>query len=322
MTIKFLSCLFSLLILLIPTGCAPSFLITPVSNTNALNEETLEPGQGLFPDKILVVNLSGTLQNNLSSGFLQASENPVSLFTQQLDLAANDSSIKAVLLRVNSPGGTVAASETLYQEILRFKSKTHKPVITYGQDLLASGAYYAACASDKIVAQPTSIVGSVGVIFHSVEISGAMSLVGVKDNTIKSGPMKDMASMFKPITPEEKAIMQDMVDDYFARFKGIVENARNLHNDKLAAVTDGRVFTGDKAVALGLIDQTGSLHDALNLAKSLANSPNAKVVTYKRPYGYSGSVYAQSPNPQQPQINLHLLPESTLQPGFFYIWNP
>ncbi|MGA2496490.1 MAG: signal peptide peptidase SppA [Tepidisphaeraceae bacterium] len=305
-------------------GCGmPSLLITPVSSSTDLKEEAIQPGRGMFPDKILLIELEGTILNTRTGGLLQAKENDVSLITQQLEKAANDPSVKVVVLRVNSPGGTVAASDTIYQEVLRFKKKTGRPVIAYGQDVMASGAYYVACAADQIMCQPTSIVGSVGVIFQSFDVSGTMNLIGVRSTAIKSGPMKDMGSPFKPLGDEEKVVMQGMVDDFFHRFKGLVGTSRKLEGARLDAVTDGRVFTGEKALAMGLVDRTGTLNDALDLARQLGKTPDAEVVLYKRPYGYSGSIYARAEQPAAQTLAVQLLPQATQLPtGFYYLWNP
>src|SRR5271155_1268381 len=165
--------LFSILSLI--GGCGtPSFLITPVSNPNELDEIVVQKGNGLFPDKIAIVEVEGLL-TNARGGLLQPGENPLSLFTQELDKAADDSAVKAVVLRVNSPGGTVSASDAMYTILKQFKEKTHKPVVASAQELDCSGAYYLSCGADKIVAQPTSLVGSIGVIFESYNIEGTMA---------------------------------------------------------------------------------------------------------------------------------------------------
>jgi protease-4 len=264
------------------------------------------------------------LLNARTGGFLQAQENDVSLFAQQLKKAQEDSSVKAIVLRINSPGGTVSASDLMYDEVKRFKQATNKPIVASAQDIAASGAYYVACSADKIVVQPTSVIGSIGVIFNTFDLSGTLDKVGARTNVIKSGPLKDMASPFKPMDDNERAVMQGMVNEYYARFKGIVKSNRKLDDTTLAAVSDGRVFTGLRAVELHLADQAGSLRDAIQTAKELSNSASAKVVLYKRPYGYSGSIYAHAQEePPKAQITeLNLIPKTFLPTGFYYLWNP
>jgi protease IV len=318
-------------------GCgAPSFLITPVANANTLEESEVQPGKGMFPDKVAIIEVEGMLANIKTGGLLQATENPVSKFTQQLEQAERDPKVKAVVLRVNSPGGTVTSSDTLYEMITRFRAKTHKPVVTSAQEVMASGGYYVACASDKIVVQPTSIVGSVGVIFETMQFKGTMDKLGITASSIKSGSLKDMGSPFRLMRPDEEQVMQQMVDEYFTKFVGVVRSRRPVteapssdlsmySKEGYAGIYSGRVWSGKKAVELGLADRTGLLSDALDLAKEMAHCPDAKVVLYTRPYGYGGSIYANSstPTPQANVLRLEI-PEATnlLPTGFYYLWRP
>lgn len=316
-----------LLPLALLSGCGtPSFLITPVSNSYELQELDVKPGSGWFSGKIAIIPLSGTLMNSKSGGLLTAQENPLSLFVQQLDRAAADDSVKAVVLRVNSPGGSVTCSDNMYDELMRFKQRTHKPVVASAQEVMASGAYYVSCASDKIVVDPTSIVGSIGVIFESFDVVGTMQKLGVESHAIKSAPLKDMGSPFTKLSPEARAVMQGMVDEYYARFKAIVQSHRHIGNsDVFSLVTDGQVFSGERAVKLGLADRTGELEDAIELARQLARAPGASVIMYKRPYGYEGSIYADTavPVPDAHEMNLNLPAASALLPtGFYYLWQP
>jgi protease-4 len=303
----------------------PSFLVTPVSSSTELREEVVQRGSGVFPSKIVIIEVEGMLLNTRSGGLLQPQENDVSLFAQQLDRAEHDPAVRAIVLRVNSPGGTVSASDSMYQTLLKFKERCHKPVVASTQDVSASGAYYVSCAADKIVAQPTSIVGSIGVIFNSFDVSETMSKIGVRSEAIKSGPLKDMGSPFKPLGQPERAVMQGMVDEFYARFKAIVKSNRHLDDATLTAVSDGRVFTGSRAVEVHLVDQLGYLPDAIELAKQLANAPGAETLLYKRPYGYGGSIYANS-SPTTPQANViqfNLSPAQAFLPtGFYYLWQP
>lgn len=320
----------TLVILAACTGCGiPSFLVTPVSSSTTLREHVVQPGKGWSPDeKIVIIEVEGLLLNARSGGFLQPTENEVSRFVQQLEKAEADEDVRAIVLRVNSPGGTVSASDTLYQRLIRFRQKSKKPVIASAQDVMASGGYYVALGADKIVVQPTSVVGSIGVIFNTFDFSGTLAKIGASSEAIKSGAFKDMGSPLKPLTDPERAVMQRMVDEYFVRFRDLVVARRGVTGDNLNLATDGRVFSGQNAVALGLADQVGFLEDAIDLAKKTANAPNAKVVLYKRPYGYSGSIYASSdaPKPQAgQQTNLVInLPASKafLPTGFYYLWEP
>jgi protease-4 len=160
-------------------GCGtPSFLITPVSHTQKLREMQVSGGSGR--DKIALIEVEGVLINARTGGFLQPTENKVSLFKEQLARAASDDKVKAVVLRVNSPGGTVTASDTMYEMLTRFRERTGKPVIASLQEVAASGGYYVACAADQIVASPTSVVGSIGVIFNTFDASRGLDKIGIR----------------------------------------------------------------------------------------------------------------------------------------------
>jgi protease-4 len=325
------------LLILCAMGCGtPSFLITPVANSNKLEELEVEPGHGWSGGKVAVIPVEGLLANVRSGGLLQPTENSLSLFTQELEKAEYDPAVKAVVLRVNSPGGTVSASDAMYELVKRFKAKTHKPVVASAQEVAASGAYYVSCAADKIVAQPTSLVGSIGVVFETMQFEGALDKLGITSEAIKSGSLKDMGSPFRALRPHERAIMQGMVDEYFTRFVGIVSGARPVTERPVADLSkyedltysgtySGRVFSGERARELGLVDRTGLLEDAIALAKTLAGAPGAAVVMYTRPYGYGGSIYATNdvPAPKANAMKLELPGASEFIPaGFYYLWMP
>jgi protease-4 len=325
------------LLLMFCPGCGtPSFLVTPVSSSNKLDEEEVQPGKGWAPGKIAIIPLEGMLANVKSGGLLQPTENTVSKFVQEMEEAEKDDSVKAVVLRVNSPGGTVTSSDTMYTVLQRFKEKTHKPVVASTQEVAASGAFYVSCAADKIVAAPTSVVGSIGVIFETMQFKGTLDKLGVTTAAIKSGSLKDMGSPFRAMKDDERVVMKEMVEEYFHRFVHIVadhrpvtekpvEDLTTYEKDGYAGLYSGRVFSGEQAVALGLVDQTGQLTDALDLARKLANAPDASAIMYRRPYGYGGSIYASSSTPE-PQANVLKLdlPESRvfLPGGFYYLWEP
>jgi protease-4 len=312
----------------------PSLLIKPVANTSELEEIDVQDAPrgsrfGGGGGKIAIVEVEGMLINARSGGGLLgfgAEENKLSLFTQQLEAAEKDSGVKAVVLRINSPGGTVTCSDTMYQMVKQFRARTKKPVVADMQEVAASGAYYVACACDQIVAHPTSVVGSIGVIFETFEVSGAMSKLGVTSTAIKSGELKDMGSPFKPLDPKARQVMQGLVDEYFARFVEVVRENRRISDDqKLRTLTDGRVFSGTQAAKLGLVDRTGLLTDAIDLARQLSGASAARAIMYKRPYGYSGSIYADTsiPPPRDDVMRLELPDSAMTRPtGFYYLWTP
>jgi protease-4 len=323
-------------VLILVGGCGtPSFLITPVANSNTLDEQELQSGSW-GGGKVVIIPVEGVLANAKVGGLLQPTENVLSIFTQELQKAADDSSVKAVVLRVNSPGGTVTASDAMYQLVKRFKARTGKPVVASAQEVAASGAYYVSCAADRIVAQPSSLVGSIGVIFETLEFEGTLQKIGVNAGAIKSGSLKDMGSPFRTMNPAERQVFQDMVEEDFAGFiKIVTDNRPNVEkpvDDLLqyekstyAGTFSGRVWSGRKAKELGLVDQLGLLEDAVTLAKTLANAPNAATVMYNRPYGYGGSIYASNtaPAPRAESLTLQFPGQSQIMPsGMYYLWQP
>jgi len=325
------------LLVSLSAGCgSPSFLLTPVANTNELSEDKVQAGHGFSPGKIVIIPIEGTLSNARSQGLLQPTENPMSLFAQQLAKAESDSSVKAIVLRVNSPGGTVTASDAIYQLIKRFKARTRIPVVAAAQEVAASGAYYVSCAADRIVAQPTSLVGSIGVIFEATQFEGTLQKLGIQIESVKSGSLKDMGSPFRALKPKEREVMQAMVEEDFARFIKIVTDNRPVKEHPVADLTDyekseyggtysGRVFSGERAKEMGLVDDLGLLEDAIDIARNLAHAKGAEVVMYVRPYGYGGSIYASNnvPAPRADVMKLEFPGTSPLLPaGLYYLWQP
>ena len=233
------------------------------------------------------------------------------------------------MLRVNSPGGTVTGSDTMYELIRRFRAKTGKPVVASIQEVGASGGYYVSLSADKIVAGPTSVVGSIGVIFNAFSFEGTLNKLGIKSEPIKSAALKDIGSPFHDISPAEQKVLQATVDEYFARFKTLVLTKRGLTDEAIIArATDGRVFSGTEAQKIGLIDQVGILEDAIDLARDLAHAKGARAVLYRKPFGPGGSVYASTdaPNPQMSSATKLELPlpesEMAIPLGFYYLWRP
>ena len=311
---------------LLLAGCsAPSFLITPVANTYTLEEIQVKEPTRPFADKIALIEVEGMLANAQRRRLVPGTGEQAQPLHPADGTGGEGPEGAPVVLRVNSPGGTVTCSDTMYQIIKKFREKTHKPVIACAQEVMASGAYYLSTACDQIVAQPTSVVGSVGVIFELFEVDQGLAKLGISANTIKSKPHKDIGSPFREMTPDERAILQATVDEYYHRFIGVVQAKCNITDQQiLAEATDGRVYSGDKAKEVGLVDRVGMLDDAIDLAKEMSKAKDASVVMYKRPYGYSGSIYAETevPQPQANVLNLPLPEAATLPRGFYYMWMP
>ncbi|NBC11501.1 MAG: signal peptide peptidase SppA [Planctomycetes bacterium] len=317
-----------LLLLIAPPACGP-MTITIGGPNRGIEETTVDDPRGHGGDKIAIIDISGLLINAEKPGLLQAGENPVSLLHEQLRHAAEDDDVKAIVLRLNTPGGGVTASDIMYGEVQRFRAVSGKPVVAMAMDVTASGGYYLACAADRIVAQPTSVVGSIGVIVQTVSIKPALQRWGVEAEAITSGPNKAAGSPLEVMTDEHRAVLRGLVDDFYARFVTVVREARpQIDGQQFDTVTDGRVMSGRRALAAGLVDEVGDIYDAAAAARALAGIDRAKLVVYHRPADYAPSPYAADPTASRggTQINLAQVNLSsdalTLPAGFYYLWRP
>ena len=318
-------------LLLLCVGCAPmSLLITPVPSSRALVEFEVERDNIWASKKVAIIDVEGTISGGRGTTLLGAMiDNPVSVFAEKLRKAAKDPQVKAVVLRVNSPGGGVTASEMMHAELLRFREKTGKPVVTSMLDLAASGGYYIACATDHIVAMRSTVTGSIGVIMITPDLSGTMSMIGARANVIKSAAMKDAGSPFRSMNAEDRAMFQGIIDSMYERFLEVVQEGRpDLAPDKLRTLADGSVYTSTQALQNGLVDEIGDLRHAVSVARNavgLGDEP-ITVVTYARPASYRPNLYAEVPGTVGTDVNLLKLDlGEALQgggPQFLYLWAP
>jgi protease-4 len=310
-------------------GCSRMrFVIDAVPAEDELTETAVLKEDGaIFASKVAIIDLTGLIADAESPGLIMPGENPVARFAEALHKAETDSAVKAVILRINSPGGTVTGSDVVYREVQHFKKTTRKPVVVLMEEVAASGGYYVACAADEIIAHPTTVTGSIGVIIQTVNVADGLSRIGIRAESITSGPNKAMGSPLEPMPEQHRALLQELVDEFYSGFKEVVVSARpSLKPDDLEWVTDGRVVTGRKAAEVGLVDRVGDLRDAFAAAKSRANLQKARLVKYHRPIEHVGSAYSTAPNsPAAPQINLvqlNLAHGLLSQPGFYYLWDP
>jgi len=242
--------------------------------------------------KVAVIDIQGTIVDANLPPFFSRGGNPVDDIVARLEMARRDATVKAVVLRINSPGGSVTGSDEVYLEVLRFKEISGKPVVISMAEVAASGGYYVALAGDKIVAHPTTITGSIGVIIPTINFSAGLAKIGIVARSVKSGPNKDLANPLEPMRDSQYAVLQNLVDQFYEEFKTKVKERRpNLDMSKFGEMTDGRIVSGRDALALGLIDSLGGVRDAFDEAKKLANIPSAKMVKYQP----EGSVRPRTP---------------------------
>jgi protease-4 len=301
------------------SGCVSVSLFPP---RLPLKEKTVE---GTGGNKILIVNVSGLIADSKDSGPFDRSDNLLVRIKEELTLAADDEQVKAVIVRINSPGGTVTASDVIYHELARFKEKRKVPIVAVIMDVGASGGYYIAASADQIIAHPTSITGSVGVIMLRVCAEGLLQKIGVDASAIKSGAKKDIGSPFRPMTEEERTILQSMINGFFSRFLEVVSKGRSLSPERVKVIADGRVVTGPQALELGLVDKVGYLEDGIAVAKNLAGLKDARVIMYARPEAEKNNIYALSEGVAGLASLARFDVLSALRggtPQFMYLWLP
>lgn len=298
-------------------GCI--FVKVPLQPEMTAVEEQVLSGEGRA--KIALLDLSGIISHN-RLGLDRFSRKPPLLarFKEELEAAESDPKVVGVVVRIDSPGGSVTASDILYHELRQFSRRRQIPVVACIMDKGVSGGYYAALGSDEIFAHPTSVVGGVGVIFFKVTLAQMLQKWGVEIDAVKSGEKKDFWSPLRTTRPEELHHLQTIVDRLQDRFLGILQQRRNLTAAALEEVDSGIIFDVSRALELGLIDRIGYLQDAVERAKAMANVSRARVVVYRRPGAHAGSIYAGSPWLSLPLAEA--ISEEFAAPGFRYQVRP
>lgn len=325
----------SLLILLLSVSGCISIDLFEGGPAAPLEETVLQGERG---PKILLLEIDGVIDGVPATDSFFGSEAPsmVARVTEALDRAREDSEIRALLLRIDSPGGTVTATDQIHSEILRFKKESKTLVGAQLQSTATSGGYYIAMAADVVQAHPTTLTGSIGVVYTSVSFAGLMEKLGIEDQTITSGEQKNAGSPLRRLRPEERAQLQAVVDDLHARFRTVVEQGRpELPADQVRQLADGRVFSAPQALENGLVDRVGTLREAVRALENRLGVSESRVVSYHRPREIRRNLYFRMPG-----LSPRIAPGSDLateiagslalrrldvilsRPGFLYLWWP
>ena len=245
-----------------------------------LEERLVEPGKG--DSRVALISLRGII--SLSDTGRSGAR--VDWIKRQLQQAADDKSVKAIILAIDSPGGEVTASDILYNAVRRARDR--KPVVVSMGSMAASGGYYIACGGSYLMANETTFTGSIGVIIHLLRYNDLLGKIGVVPLTFKSGEFKDMLSGTREMTPQEKEYVQQLVMQTYGKFVGIVSRERKIPEDQLrSGIADGRVISGKDALAAKLINGLGEIEDAYKKARELAQAPDAPVITYRQALSFS-----------------------------------
>lgn len=312
--------LFAAITLLVFSGCINLGRITPAR----LREEVVRPSERAWDwNKIAIIDIDGAI--GIRRGLLGLSGTSVSDVKQKLQHAEEDSRVRGVLLRINSPGGEVVSCDLIYHEIMEFRQRSDKPVVAYMMNMGASGGYYVALASDHIVSHPAAITGSVGVIMNFVNIEMLTQMLGIENINIASGEKKDMGSSTRQMTEEEMEMFAEMNQLLFDRFIGLVAARRRISGDELAAVADGRLLLASQAFELGLVDSVGMMDDALDEVKRRAGIRHAHVIAYTPFQHYNRNIYASfQAESSQTEFLKQLTRALTVEaePQLLYMWAP
>lgn len=266
-------------------------------------------GNRFSDEKVAILTISGTIVGS-DEGFIQ----------KQINAVLKDLSVRAVVLRVNSPGGTISGSDYYLEQMKRMKRERDIPIVVSMGATAASGGYYVSMVGDELYAEPTTITGSIGVIFPMFNLSELCEKIGVKSDPIVSGPYKSMGSMTRPLTDEERSIFQSIINDSFVRFKKIIRDSRKEFAEtpeKLDEIATGQVYTADQALENGLIDRIGFLDEACDRAIELAGliPTRCKVFKYKSKFGFADFLSVQD---EDVTTQVRLL-KSVTQPQAYYI---
>jgi protease-4 len=270
-------------------------------------EILLQRGTRATTDKIAVITMRGLISSSLPGNVTDSMVDDMRAALQQ---ARDDSRVKAIVLEIDSPGGEVTASDAIYSALA--KVRTRKPVVVYMDSLAASGGYYVSCGGKFLMASETTITGSIGVIIQTLNYEQLFNKVGLASVVFKSGKFKDMLNGARPITPEERELVQSFIMKTYDKFLGIVAKERNLPADILRnTIADGRILSGKDAFEHKLIDGLGELEDAFGKAKELGNAPDAKVVKYGPPFSLSRffRIFGETDSKIELQLPKQLVPQ-------------
>ncbi len=255
---------------------------------NVLEEEILIDGDA--GEKVAVLSLIGTIENVAASPF-GAEGYDHSLFLHMIDTAAEDPTVSAIVLEVDSPGGTVPETAEIHRKIVELQQNYDKPIYVSMGSMAASGGYYVSAPADKIFAESSTLTGSIGVIMESINVAGLAEKYGIEFNTIKSGKHKDIMSPSREMTKEEHEIMQSMIDEMYDEFVDIIVEGRDLSESHVREIGDGRIYTGNQAVEVGLVDEIGTLDDTIYHLMDDHELDDAQVVQYGYGAGYFASFF-------------------------------
>ena len=318
-------------VLLISTLLLPGCIVIPIADLlkpPQLTETIIEQGDGVFyRPKVALIDISGTISGRSVESLAFQRENTVHEVEERLDRVEADPEVVALVLKISSPGGEVTACDVIRQNVLDLKKRKNIPVVACIVDTGASGGYYIASAADTIIAHPTAVVGSIGVILQTFNVKGLFDKIGVKTETVKSGTFKDLASPFRDVTDAERKVLSDVVQELHERFVDVVDEGRpNLDRDRVVELADGKVYSGKRAEGLGLVDANGYVDDAVAEARRRSGVSGTALIRYTRAGRPGNSLYAvggpDTPTRADGGISLRVDAATLPTTRFLYLWVP
>jgi len=267
--------------------------------------------------KVVRIAVHGVIMRGSDGGLFDPGIDRIEHILQQIRAATHDSEVKGLIVEVDSPGGAITPSDEIYEALMRFREgDEERKVLVFMRDLAASGGYYVAIAGDYLMAEPTTIVGSIGVIMQSINMKGLSEKIGIHDVTIKSGDNKDFLNPFQDVDPAQVALLQGMIDEMHERFAGLVQERRGLSDETMDSMADGRIWSSDDALENGFIDGLGYWDEAVHQMAELLDEEEIKVVRYTREVDL-WTAFSRVQNP----LSVPRVLDSTT-PRFLYLWKP
>jgi len=272
---------------------------------------------GYGDEKVVRMSLNGMIAREMEGGLFAPPVDQTESLLRQIRAARADEEVRAIILEIDSPGGMIGPSDEIYTALMNFRSREDQPkVIAFTRDLAASGGYYVGIAADAFMAEPTAVVGSIGVIMQSINMQGLSEKIGITDVTIKSGENKDLLNPFQAPDPAQMGLLQDVIDSMYARFRGLVAERRGIEDERLNELADGRIFSADSALKENLIDGIGYWDDVIEKANELVGG-DVYVVRYSKEPTF-WDMFGQV---KQPVPLSRFLPSQN-GPKFLYMWRP
>src|SRR5690625_332315 len=256
------------------------------SDEKLFEETVIDEGSRTSSDKIAVLSLEGVIQDTGSGSMFDTSGYDHQRFLKMIEEAGKDKSVDGIVLRVNSPGGGVVESAEIHKKIEEVQKDTDKPVYVSMGNTTALGGYYVAAPADKIVANPATLTGSIGVIMESINYTELADQLGIDFNTIKSGEYKDIMSASRKMTSEEKELLQEMVDELYDEFVEVIVDGRDMPESKVRDLGDGRVYTGKQAKENKLVDELGTMEDTIAIMEKDYDLKGAEVIQYDASFNF------------------------------------